>query len=74
MSATLMDKETWEAQYKLIEAARLFPHVIELVNEARTHYEHVGNNKMVHECDVLQGMFIPLTEQFGKANRRAWGY
>lgn len=71
MGAIRGDKEAWEAQYKLNEAGRLLPMVIELVNEAKTHYGHVGNNEMVDECDVLQGLFIPLTEKFAEANRKA---
>lgn len=71
MGATHDDKEAWAAQYKLNEAGRWFPMVIEFVNEARIHYGHVGNAEMVNECDGLQGLFIPLTEKFGEANRKA---
>ena len=71
MSATREDKEAWEAQYKLTEAGKRFFEAIELVNEAKVHYEHVGSTTMTHECGVLQTHFMALTEELGVANRKA---
>lgn len=71
MSATRKDKEAWAAQYKLTEAGKRFFEAIELVNEAKVHYEHVGSTSMTHECGVLQSQFTALTEDLGVANRKA---
>lgn len=71
MTATTEDKEAWTAQYKLNEAANMFYRVIELINEAEIHYEHIGRQTMVDECQVLKGLSTTITEKFGIANRNA---
>lgn len=71
MSATREEKEAWEAQYKLTEAEKRLSETIELVNESMIHYEHVRNNTMTQACDVLEGLFTPLAEEFGAARRKA---
>lgn len=70
-SETWKDKEAWAAQFRLTEAKNIFFEVIELVNEAKVHYEHVDNATMVNECDALQSQFTALTEELGVANRKA---
>lgn len=71
MGATHDDKEAWTARYKLNEAEDMFNRAIELVNESEIHYEHVGVHQMVDECQALKGLFTPVTERFGVANRKA---
>lgn len=33
--------------------------------------DHGHGSRGVYECDGLHGLFIPLTEKFGEANRKA---